>query len=471
MADYPLIIIGGGLSGLAAGIRVARFDQKVLILEQHNKPGGLNSYYYRKGILFETGLHAITNFAPPEEKKAPLNRLLRQLKIPRGKLSIHEQYGSEVLFPGLASMHFTNDFKVLTAEIDRQFPGSIDLFLAFVNKVKEFDPFKPYPRISARTQLMEALRNELLVEMLFCPIMFYGSSEERDMDFSQFVIMFSALFLEGMFRPGHPIKKFLDMLVSHYRSFGGELRLKTRVERILAGTARGRPAVRGVRLENGEEISCDCLLSTIGYLETLALCPEMLSGQPRTAPPQKGRLSFTESIYLLSRKETSHIRNDRTIIFYNHGEKFLYERPDDYVQLRSGVICFPDNFHGLPEKELRQLRITHMANYDLWKEAARSDRGKTYHALKREWTEKSKDVVGKITGNYRENIVYEDSFTPVTIEKFTSKTNGAVYGSPNKIKDGRTGLKNLFIAGTDQGFLGIVGSMLSGVTIVNQQIL
>ena len=35
MADYQLIIIGGGLSGLAAGIRAARFDQKVLVLEQH----------------------------------------------------------------------------------------------------------------------------------------------------------------------------------------------------------------------------------------------------------------------------------------------------------------------------------------------------------------------------------------------------------------------------------------------------
>ena len=57
MADYSLIIIGGGLSGLAAGIRFARFGGSVLILEKHFIPGGLNSYYYRKGILFETGLH------------------------------------------------------------------------------------------------------------------------------------------------------------------------------------------------------------------------------------------------------------------------------------------------------------------------------------------------------------------------------------------------------------------------------
>ncbi|RWX44456.1 hypothetical protein H206_01706 [Candidatus Electrothrix aarhusensis] len=41
----------------------------------------------------------------------------------------------------------------------------------------------------------------------------------------------------------------------------------------------------------------------------------------------------------------------------------------------------------------------------------------------------------------------------------------------NSIKSGRTPWSNLFIAGTDQGYLGIVGAMLSGVTIVNQHLL
>ncbi|CAK8713632.1 Phytoene dehydrogenase [Candidatus Electrothrix aarhusensis] len=59
----------------------------------------------------------------------------------------------------------------------------------------------------------------------------------------------------------------------------------------------------------------------------------------------------------------------------------------------------------------------------------------------------------------------------MTIERFTEKCGGAVYGSPIKIKSGKTPFENLFIAGTDQGYLGIVGAMLSGVTIVNQHLL
>ena len=43
MADYQLVIIGVGLSGLAAGIQAARFGTKTLIVEQHHRASGLNS--------------------------------------------------------------------------------------------------------------------------------------------------------------------------------------------------------------------------------------------------------------------------------------------------------------------------------------------------------------------------------------------------------------------------------------------
>ena len=58
-------------------------------------------------------------------------------------------------------------------------------------------------------------------------------------------------------------------------------------------------------------------------------------------------------------------------------------------------------------------------------------------------------------------------YIPKTIKKFTGHANGAVYGSPVKIRDGKTPVKNLFICGTDQGFLGIIGATLSGITVAN----
>ena len=68
---YDAIIIGAGMSGLAAGIRLAMFGKRTLILERHYLPGGLNSYYHRFKRPFDVGLHAMTNFAQRGARGAP----------------------------------------------------------------------------------------------------------------------------------------------------------------------------------------------------------------------------------------------------------------------------------------------------------------------------------------------------------------------------------------------------------------
>ena len=61
----------------------------------------------------------------------------------------------------------------------------------------------------------------------------------------------------------------------------------------------------------------------------------------------------------------------------------------------------------------------------------------------------------------------KDVFTPTTIEKFTSHKKGTIYGSPQKLKRGETPIKGLILCGTDQGFLGIIGSLLSGISMAD----
>lgn len=471
MRHYPLLIIGGGLSGLAAGIRFARFGHKVLILEKHVKAGGLNSYYYRKGRLLETGLHAITNFAPPENKHAPLNRLLRQLKISRRSLNLREQQISEIVFPGRAALTFSNDFSLLQSQVAQHFPQSSRQFETLVTEIDRYDPFIPKPKTSARKFVASFIDNKLLTEMLLCPIMFYGSSSENDMDLSQFVILFRSIFKEGLFRPDGTIKDILELLLQQYENFGGEIEFSAGVRKIMADTGE----VTGVLTAGGEEIGCDYLISTAGFPETrrlFASSQAALTFSDRPETEISGPISFFESIYLFDKSAVNGLPQNRSIIFYNLTESFNYQRPDKAVDLDSGVICFPANFTGRrKDEDPIQMRITHLANYRLWLQAYEDDMKTSYTDLKKKWMLRSQEAVSKIVGNCPKNIVYEDSFTPVTIERFTSRLSGAVYGSPEKHQDGRTSFNNLFIAGTDQGYLGIVGSLLSGVTMVNQHIL
>jgi len=453
------VIIGGGLSGLAAALRFARFLPDVLLLEKHSRIGGLNSYYYRNNRLFETGLHAITNYAPPKQKNAPLNRLLRQLKIKRKELDLHQQNQSEIRFLDKESLLFSNDFSLFDTEIASKFPASHPGFQKLLQIIKQYDPFKPLPFISAKTIIYQHLQDELLTEMLLCPLMFYGSSVERDMDFGQFVIMFQAIFLEGMFRPGGTIKDFLDLLLKHYAGHGGKIKTKTPVKRIL----HCGKTIHGVLLENDEEITCDYILSTIGSEETFSLLgvPSGLEVLPR--------LGFVETIFELKADTVLQQAHNRTIIFYSAENQFKYQMPQTLVDFNSGVICMPQNFQNLPEASFKEVRTTHLANYNKWKHL--ENNSESYKTAKNNTALTSLPMAEKILGNFAENIVYRDTFTPLTIERFTAKKKGAIYGNPVKIKDGDIGYENLYIAGTDQGFLGIIGSMLSGVSIVNQHIL
>src|SRR5438477_9761995 len=109
MASYDTIIFGAGMSGLAAGIRLAYFDQRVCVLERHTTIGGLNSFYRLGGRNYDVGLHAVTNFSPRGSKKGPLAKLLRQLRFSWDDFSLSPQVGSTIAFPGV-ELRFTNDF-------------------------------------------------------------------------------------------------------------------------------------------------------------------------------------------------------------------------------------------------------------------------------------------------------------------------------------------------------------------------
>ena len=120
---YDTIIIGAGMSGLAAGIRLAYYDQRVCILERHYTIGGLNSFYRLRGRDYDVGLHALTNVTPKGTKTGPLARLLRQLRLRWDDFAIAPQLGSEIAFPGVR-LRFDNNDRTLRDEVAWAFPAA-----------------------------------------------------------------------------------------------------------------------------------------------------------------------------------------------------------------------------------------------------------------------------------------------------------------------------------------------------------
>lgn len=471
-SHYDVAIIGAGMSGLAAGIRLAHFGKRVCIFERHNAVGGLNSFYSIAGRKYDVGLHAMTNYVRPGVKGTPLTKLLRQLRIDRDEFALCEQKQSRVAFGprGEASLRFTNDFAVFESEVATKFPAQIDGFRKLVEVVKTFDDVSlDAAPVSAREVVRRHVTDPLLEDMLFCPVMYYGSAQERDMEFGQFVIMFKALFLEGFARPFEGVRVILRVLLDKYRAAGGERRMKCGVRRIVAREGR---AV-ALELDSGETVTADEVISSIGAPETEKLIAD--KGASESAGLPVGRLSFVETISVLDRQPVEIGWGDDTIVFFNDSERFDYVQPKDQVDVRSGVICIPNNFDFGPGRTLPEgvVRVTCLANYDRWaelpEERYRADKARWFEAVQRSarrFLPRLSDEEGLAKAT-----VATDMFTPRTITKFTGHLGGAIYGSPVKHRQGRTALSNVYLCGTDQGFLGIIGAMLSGISMANYHIL
>ena len=458
---FDCIIIGAGMSGLAAGIRLSMYNKKVLILEKHSISGGLNSYYSRGKRKFDVGLHALTNYVGPTDKGKPFNKLMKQLRIPYEEFKLHPQNHSLIQYPE-TKLKFNNDIEFFKSEIATSFPNQIDGFNKLLEHIRSYDEVNlSNETIMAKSVVKNFITDELLLDMIFCPLLIYGSAWENDMDFSQFVIMFKSIFLEGFSRPEGGVRTILDLLLKKLESNGCEIRFKTEVTKIISNNDK----IVGIEVNGNDFLECESILSSMGLPETFSIID---AENKNFAAPRKGNLSFCETI-LISDKKPRDLGIDSTIIFYNNSNRYLYQKPNTLFDNSSAVICLPNNFTH-DDYEEGVIRLTNIANFDHWNTLLKISKDE-YKSKKEEVFEQSKIILNNCGLGPNYNILFKDIFTPTTIKRYTHHFDGTVYGSIDKSRNGKTHINGLYICGTDQGFLGIVGSMLSGISMANLHIL
>ena len=195
---------------------------------------------------------------------------------------------------------------------------------------------------------------------------------------------------------------------------------------------------QGVVLESGEELAG----RTRPFFGRLARNDATVRRWPAGGSPNRGRLSFCETIATLDvepqRVRPSLARSPSSTT----RETFHWSVPSEPCDLRSGVICSPNNFDydaseiGA-EKTDGTMRITALANFDYWQRAGRTE----LRLEKLRWYDRITDSAVRFVPEYRSRVLDTDMFTPTTIVRFTGHDNGAMYGAPEKQLDGRTHLR------------------------------
>ena len=103
-----VVVIGGGIAGLSAGVYAQKCGFNVTILESHNIAGGNCTAWKRKGYLFEGGMHWLTG----SNKNEPIYRLWTHIGALDDSVEMH--------YPEpFKEFHYKGEVICLYRDIDR----------------------------------------------------------------------------------------------------------------------------------------------------------------------------------------------------------------------------------------------------------------------------------------------------------------------------------------------------------------
>src|SRR4030042_961988 len=127
---YDIIIIGAGLGGLAAGAKLSKEGKKVLLIEQHSKPGGRATTFKRGDYILEVGLHEMDGPSPRDMKTRIFNDLDVTEKV--GFLRVPEFYR---FINGRYSVTIPHEPDIAIERLSALFPEDISGIKAYFDQI------------------------------------------------------------------------------------------------------------------------------------------------------------------------------------------------------------------------------------------------------------------------------------------------------------------------------------------------
>ena len=448
---YQTIVIGGGLSGLTAGATLSKFGKKVLLLEQHYKPGGCATTFKRGDFIIEVGLHEMSGLS----EGGTLRRIFKMLEVDKNVefLQVPEFYG--IVSDG-ADFVFPHGYEVATKALVAKYPQEARGIQKFMKvlagirheamnlprsplKRKLIYPLMPllYPNLVTATKhtvgswLDKHIQSEALKLDLTAHIAYWGD-DPYTLSLFYFGLPFAGFIESG----GHFIKggsqQLSDHLATYIEEHGGTVLLGKKAEKII--TENGK--VTGVTFrdvfnkKNGSiTISCDNVIvnAAIPTVPDLLDDPyarqleRMIDAHPDSTSLLCMYLGFNQKLDQFGVKYYSNFIQGtdvqtlkdvhpnylgdwekRSFIFVDYEKVDAGLAPPDKA---AGVICTVDH-------------LTHWEN--LSDEAYKAKKEEVAQILMGRLEEKFPGIRGAIE--------YYEVSTPKTIKRYTSNPGGAVYG-------------------------------------------
>lgn len=457
-----VIVIGGGIAGLSAGIYAQKAGFESIVYEQHSIPGGECTGWDRSGFHIDGCIHWLTG----TKEGTKLNRIWKEIGALDDAHKVHQPDRFATVEYGGERVVLYRDLNKLKAHLNEVSPGDceeIEKLCAYIEPFFDFEPPSEKPmdlmNIFELVKLMSSMRRvgEVTGKLGKQSIAEYAGKFKNPAireaikanipaHYSSFIFHSSlGTFISGNGDlPEGGSRALAYRIAEKYKSLGGELVLRKEVAEIMIDQGR---AV-GVRLKDGTEARADYIVPACDTNNTLH---KLLGGKYRD---KKFAVRYEdEETYPLQTCVYVALKVDADLSSYPvnfafQTEEFAFEDTKlDMIPMKH--YCYEPSF--APEGKSVVVVYFH-ASYDWWKEKRKN--------LEQYQAEKSRvaaDVISRIEARLPElkgKIQPLDVATPLTYERYCGAYKGSwmSFDATPKAKQlmhsGKIkGLKNLFMAG------------------------
>jgi phytoene dehydrogenase-like protein len=415
---YDVIIIGAGISGLVCGCYLSKAGMKVLVVEQHDKPGGYCTSFKRQGFTFDAAAHSLGSY----RKGGSLHKIIKELNIDK-MIKITRCNPSDIILTPDHKITFWNNEKETIDNLIDIFPQEKD------NIIKFYSYFDKLNNNSTSAALFESVKlqgktfdfflrsfftDAKLINAISCTVFGYVGLPPSLMQAATGIKIFNEYVIDGGYYPEGGMQKLPDALATIIRQNSGKILFNRLVNKILSS----KNIVQGIKLDNNDTYQSKYVVSACDITQTF----KTFLGDEIVDKSLLDKLdNFVPSIstfilYIGLDGNLEGIPKPGTNMWYlpyfDLDKIYACTMRDDFWDIDGGYV-----FRVSPDKKTILLFcLTSFKEVEFWKQN------------KKRIAEGLLNRLEMRIPNLRKHIVFFDAATPNTLFRFTKNYKGANYG-------------------------------------------
>ncbi len=459
MAKYDAVVVGAGNSGLIAAIRLQLSGKKVLLIEQHNLPGGCATSFRRGRFEIEPSLHELCDVGS-ESNPGEVRELLDELGVKLNWVACPDCFRVISTYSDGTPMDVTMPHGVdeFIAKMEKYVPGStpkmrelFDLYeeirqgLMYISAssghadsavLKEKYPNMLRTGAYPVNKVFKALKLPQKCQDILSVYWGYLGVDMNHLSFVHYASMMQRYVRLGAYIPAHTSHEISTAMVERFRELGGEIWFNCRANKFLFDGDRlcGVDTTMGV-------VECRMALPNInddivfGKMVPKELIPERLKKLSAARDKRFGARMFTAYFCL----DCDY--HDLGITNYSYFLAGSSDSEKEYNDLMGGIetnnycilLCLNVANPDISPKGTSILSFTTLSSPVDWNDLKQED----YEARKEEVVDKMLGLIEKKIGlNFRDHIEEVSIASPWTFARYLNAPEGAVYGYEVRDWDG-----------------------------------